>query len=328
MRITIVTPAPAGSTHGNRITAVRWANILKQLGHRVSISQSFDRQPSDLLIALHARRSYASVERFHSQWSGKPIVVALTGTDLYRDLKSDRRAEKSLALAQRIVVLQPKALEQLDERFRAKARVIYQSVPRGIGADREPERASITRRNFNVCVIGHLRAVKDPFRAALAARLLPGSSRIRVLHIGAAMTEAMAARAQAEAARNHRYRWLGALARSRARDILARSKLCVLSSRMEGGANVLSEAIVAGVPILASRIDGNTGILGDDYPGLFDVGDTRELARLLLRAETDTAFLSDLRRRVKKLAPRFDPQRERRAWAHLIRELQSTDYAD
>src|SRR5689334_24198857 len=129
MRITIVTPAPAGSTHGNRITAVRWAGILKQLGHRVLISQSYDRQAADLLIALHARRSYASIERFHRRCSGAPLVVALTGTDLYRDLKTDPRAEKSLALAQRIVVLQPKALEQLDERFRTNARVIYQSVP-------------------------------------------------------------------------------------------------------------------------------------------------------------------------------------------------------
>src|SRR6185369_3285474 len=217
MRITIVTPAPQGSTHGNRITAVRWARILKQLGHRVSIRLSFDRQPADVLIALHARRSYASVERFHRQWSNASILVALTGTDLYRDLKSDRRAEKSLRLAQRIVVLQPKALEQLDERFRVKARVIFQSVE---NAARSTRRLP-TKRSFDVCVIGHLRSVKDPFRAALAARLLPDSSCIRILHIGAAMSEKMAARAQAEAARNRRYRWLGPLARSRAQSILA-----------------------------------------------------------------------------------------------------------
>ena len=317
MRITIVTPAPAGSTHGNRITAVRWAGILKDLGHRVLIRQSFDHPAADLLIALHARRSYPSVERFQRQCSGAPIVVALTGTDLYRDLKSGRRAEQALALAQRIVVLQPKSLEQLDQRFRDKARVIYQSVAKS----HRPAKHSSASDTFDVCVIGHLRAVKDPFRAALASRLLPDSSRIRILHIGAAMTTAMARRAQAEAARNRRYRWLGALTQSRVRSILAKSQLCVLSSRMEGGANVLSEAIVAAVPILASRIDGNTGILREDYPGLFDVGDTRQLAELLRRAETDTVFRPNLRRRVKKLAPLFDPQHERRAWAHLIREL-------
>ncbi|HJY28131.1 MAG TPA: hypothetical protein VJ306_08905, partial [Pyrinomonadaceae bacterium] len=71
----------------------------------------------------------------------------------------------------------------------------------------------------------------------------------------------------------------------------------------------------------ASRIDGNVGILGPDYAGLFNVGDTSELARLLNLAETDPDFLSDLRRRVKKLAPLFSPKLERQAWADLLREL-------
>jgi putative glycosyltransferase (TIGR04348 family) len=317
MQITIVTPARAGTTHGNRITAIRWANILKELGHRVSIRQNFDRQPASLLIALHARRSYASVKLFHRQCPEAPIVLALTGTDVYRDLKHERRVEKSLALAQRIVVLQPKALEQLSENFRRKARVIYQSVEKSDRVASQPK----AKKRFDVCVIGHLRSVKDPFRAALAARLLPELSRIRILQVGGAMTAAMASRAQTEAAQNHRYRWFGELSRRRARRVLASSQICVLSSRMEGGANILSEAIVAGVPVLASRIDGNIGILGENYSGLFEVGDTRELARLLLLAETDINFLNDLRRRVKKLAPLFDSQRERRAWADLLREL-------
>jgi len=318
MRITIVTPAPTGSTHGNRITAIRWASILKQLGHRVSICQSFDHQRTDLLIALHARRSYTSIKHFHRQYVEAPIVLALTGTDVYRDLKYDPRARKAVAMALRIVVLQPKALEQLHDSFRAKARVIYQSVE----TDARLYSGSSTRQSFDVCVIGHLRSIKDPFRAAMAARLLPHSSRIRIRHIGGAMTKAMATRAHSEATRNHRYQWYGELAGSRAQRILAASQICVLSSQMEGGANVLSEAIVAGVPILASRIDGNVGILGPDYPGLFNVGDTCELARLLNLAETDTDFLSDLRRRVKKLAPLFSPKRERQAWTDLLRELQ------
>ena len=317
MRITIVTPARAGSTHGNRITAIRWAGILEQLGHHVLISQTVDDQPADLLIALHARRSHASIKRFRRQWPERPIVLALTGTDVYRDLKRDPRVESSLELAQRIVVLQPKALEQLNDRFRAKARVIYQSVEL-------IARASRSSQSFDVCVIGHLRWVKDPFRAALAARLLPDSSRIRIRQVGSAMTEAMATRARAEADRNHRYQWLGELTRSRTQRILTGSQICVLSSRMEGGANALSEATVAGVPVLASRIDGNTGILGENYPGLFDVGDSRTLAQLLIRAETDDGFLSDLRRRIKKLAPLFNPNRERRAWADLLRELRGS----
>ena len=320
MRIHIVTPAPAPSTYGNRITATRWAGILQRLGHSVAVSQTYDGRACDLLIALHARRSYQAIKVFHRQHPWLPTVVALTGTDLYRDLKSDGRTQQALEMATSIVMLQPKAAEQLNPILRAKARVIYQSAERSRPTpDRSP-----ARHTFDVCVVAHLRALKDPFRAALASRLLPLSSRIRVLQIGVAMTESMATRAQSEAGRNPRYRWLGGLTRSQVRKYVTRSQLLVLSSRMEGGANVLSEAIVAGVPVLASRIDGNVGILGDDYQGLFEVGNTRELARLMQRAETDSNFLNELRRRIERLAPLFNPKREERAWGELIREVQSS----
>ena len=321
MRIQIVTPAKAGSTHGNRITAVRWGSIFKQLGHRVSITQTYDGKDSDLLVALHARRSYESIRRFRLKHPATPIIVALTGTDVYGDLKTDRRTMESLEIASVVVALQPKALEQLKPGVSAKTRVIYQSVERSS----QKEAKSKSPDHFDVCVIGHLRPVKDPFRAALAARLLPASSRIRILQIGKAMSDAMLRRAQAETIRNRRYRWLGELSRSRARSYLVKSRLCVLSSRMEGGANVLSEAIVVVVPVLASRIDGNVGILGDDYPGLFDFGDTRALARLLDRAERDTTFLNDLYNRIKRLAPLFDRETEIRVWAELITDLPTKD---
>src|SRR5215470_18762589 len=173
MRIQIVTPAPPESTHGNRITAERWTKILRQLGHQVSISQRYNQQPADLLIALHARRSHSSIARFRRAHPDSPIVLALTGTDVYRDIHKNPRARESLALAGRIVVLQPYALRELTTRQRKKAVVIYQSVklPPSL---KKPGRAPAN--HFDVCIIGHLRPVKDPFRAALAARILPMSS--------------------------------------------------------------------------------------------------------------------------------------------------------
>src|SRR5215813_3302002 len=113
MKIQIVTPARAKSTHGNRITAERWAKVLRQLGHRVSISQEYEQQPVDLLVALHARRSHPSIARFRRLHPDSPIVLALTGTDIYRDIHKSPRARESLALADRIVVLQPRALREL-----------------------------------------------------------------------------------------------------------------------------------------------------------------------------------------------------------------------
>ncbi len=330
MRIGIVTPAPPDSRYGNRITALRWARILRRLGNRVSILQTYDGKPYDLLVALHARRSHSSIINFRRQNPAAPIIVALTGTDLYRDIRTNHLARESLDIATRIVVLQPKAIEELQPSWREKTRTIYQSVEngeklmgtRGKSANPRARNAGASSNGtFDVCVIGHLRAVKDPFRTAMAARSLPDSSRIRVLQVGGAMTSAMSTKACNEMTANRRYQWLGEQSGSRVRRILKNSSLCVLSSRMEGGANVLSEAIAASVPILASRIDGNVGILGEDYPGYFDVGDTTHLVRLLRRAETSAEYLAELGAWSKSLARLADPAREEKAWSDLIGEL-------
>jgi len=313
LRITLVCPAPPGSRQGNRITALRWARILKSLGHRVRIAAKAD--DADLLVALHARRSAEAARHFHERHPDRPLVVALTGTDLYRDLPGNPEARRSIAMACRLIVLQPAALARLPSVARRKARVIHQSaIP-------PPRRARGAPDRFDVCVLAHLRAVKDPFRASLAARMLPAASRIRIVHAGRAFTPAMAARARAEMERNPRYVWVGERSHAAARSLLARSRLLVLSSRMEGGANVIGEAAVCGVPALSSRIDGSIGLLGPRYPGLFPVGDTRSLASLLRRAETDARLRERLRRETSRIASLFRPSRERRAWQSLIREL-------
>ncbi len=259
------------------------------------------------------------MRRFQREHRDRPIIVALTGTDLYRDLQKSKHAQQSLQLATRIVVLQPKARDELNAQLRERVRFIYQSVQ--LRSMRKRKESSSLRGSFDVCVIGHLRNVKDPFRAAMAVRLLPSWSRIRVTQIGGAMTNLMAIRAHQEMKANARYGWLGELPQWRVRQVLSRCRVCVVSSKMEGGANVLSEAIVAGVPVLASRVPGNIGILGDNYPGYFRIGDTSNLAQLLLRTETDVRFLKSLIQHCAMLAPLFKPSREKAAWASLLEEL-------
>ena len=311
MRIQIICPAAAGSRSGNRITAERWAHILRGLGHHVRITQQYNGEHSDLLIALHARRSAEAVLRFHAAHPEKPVVVALTGTDIYRDLRRSRRAQRALERADRLVALQPRGLDKIPAALRPKARVIYQSA--------EPmRRRPRSARFFDVAVVGHLRQVKDPFRAARASRLLPPESRIRILHAGAELEPGMAARARAEQRRNPRYRWRGELSPAASRRLIAASHLLVLSSLMEGGANVISEAVRSGVPVLASRIEGNVGLLGAGYAGYFRAGDTRGLARLLWRSETDARFYARLKKHCARLEPRFHPARERAAWKKLL----------
>jgi putative glycosyltransferase (TIGR04348 family) len=321
MQIRIVTPAPQGSQKGNRVTALRWAGFLRDLGHHVTLEQEYDGHPGDLLLALHARRSYPSVERFRERYPDRPLLVALTGTDVYQDLATSAEARRSLEWATRIVALQPLALAELPEPLRARGRVIYQSA--GASVQREPPSAE----RFEVCVLGHLREVKDPFRAAEAARLLPPESRLCVLQAGAALEEGLAERARWEERRNPRYRWLGELPRDEALAVLARSRLLVLTSRLEGGANVVSEAVVAGVPVVSSRIPGSVGLLGEGYPGYFEFGDTRGLADLLHRAETAPEFYARLHTACAELAPRFHPDREREGWAALLAELEHSSPA-
>lgn len=222
MKISIITPAPPRTRYGNRVTAVRWAGILSSPGHRVVIEQAYTGEKTDLLIALHARRSYSSIRQFRQLHPDKPLIVALTGTDLYRDLKTSRQAWRSLELATRIIVLQPEALKELPQELQGKARVIYQSVAE---TRHQPSVRRPQSSGFRICVVGHLRAVKDPFRAAMAARLLPASSHIQIAHIGRAMTAAMERRAQREMQINPRYQWLGELPPRQVQQMLARSDL-------------------------------------------------------------------------------------------------------
>jgi putative glycosyltransferase (TIGR04348 family) len=312
----MVCPAAPGSRSGNRTTALRWAAKLRALGHKVRITGEYRGDACDLMVALHAAKSAPAVCRAFETDPKRPIIVALTGTDLYRDLPESSLAQQSLSLASRIVVLQPLAVRRIPEPCRAKARVIYQpAVPLANPKPPVPD-------HFDICVLGHLRDEKDPLRAAAASRLLPLSSRIRILQAGRALTPDYDQRARKERPENPRYRWLGELSRRDARSLLASSRALALTSKMEGGANVVSEAIVDGVPVLASRIDGNIGLLGPDYPALYDAGDTASLAALMSRIERDHEFYQELKNRLKGLAPLFSPERELASWKDLLESIE------
>lgn len=310
MRIVIVTPAGPRLRTGNRHTALRWARFLRQLGHRVRVVTRWDGQQADLMIALHARRSHRSIQRFHLCFPGRPLVVVLTGTDLYRDLAQDAAARRSLDMASWLVVLQEEGRRALPGRWRRKTGVVYQSAPPGLPLP--------AREGFPVCVVGHLRAEKDPFLCALALTQLPATSRIEVWHLGRALDVAHGAQARQWSAALPRYHWLGEVTPAAVRTTMRECRLLVLSSRMEGGANVIAEALAVGLPVLASRVPGNVGMLGRDYAGYFPAGDDKALAALMLRAESDPDFLALLAAQCRRRARLMRPSRERRALARVI----------
>ena len=316
MRIGLITPAAPGSNTGNRVTANRWAGILRQLGHQVGVAQSYEGQELDLLVAIHAVRSARSVAAYRAKYPSRPLVVLLAGTDVYGPLYADAGAREALASADRLVTLQDLAMDELRKEDRRKARTIVQSARPTRGPGPSPH-----ARSFTATVVGHLRAVKDPFRAALASRSAPASSRLRVVQMGAALDEGMAEQAQREAATNRRYQWRGAIPHWRVRRAMKRSHLTVLSSISEGGANVVSEAVANGVPVLASHMPGNVGLLGEGYPGYFPVEGTAELAGLLMRAEADPAYRAELVSATEHLSTLVEPAYERQEWVRLLAEL-------
>ena len=309
MRLALITPYLA-ARNGNSHTAERWRRFLVQAGHGVEMALSWDGRPADQMIALHARRSHASIAAFARSCPDRPLVVVLTGTDLYRDIPCDENARQSLQLAHCIVVLQEQGVVELDRALCPRTSVIYQSAPTLV-----PGRKPV--RSFDVCVVSHLRDEKDPFRAALASRLLPAESRIRVRHVGGPLQDGMVQDARELEMQCPRWRWLGALSHGQTRQRIARAHLLVLSSRMEGGANVICEAVTSGTPVLASRVPGNVGMLGDDYVGYFPVGDEAALARLMGRAESSPAFYQQMVEQCGQRAPLFAPDRE----AAAVREL-------
>ncbi len=318
MRIVLVTPKDPEARSGNAVTVSRWAGHLCDLGHDVEVVRRWEPgsgPDADLMVALHARRSADSVRAWRRDRPAAPLVVALTGTDLYRDLDRDEEARETTRAADRLVVLQERGGARLPEELRGRVRVIHQSA--AAPDDPPPTRDDV----FEAAVLCHMRPVKDPFRAAEAVRLLPDDSAVEVTHAGRALTDDARRRAEREDDENPRWRWAGELSREEALRLLARARVLVVSSRLEGGANVVTEALACGTPVLASRIDGSVGLLGAAYPGYFPVEDTAALARLLRRAETDPAWLERLEAACRERAELADPARERRAWAELLEEL-------
>ncbi len=313
----IVSPARPEANNGNWHTAARWARFLAR-DYAVKVVERWSAGDSipAVLLALHARRSADSIAQYRLARRAGGLVVALTGTDVYRDIHEDDTAKESLAMADRLVVLQPGAMDELSADMRAKCDVVFQSAPSLKPAARHT-------RHFEVVQVGHLRHEKDPFTPITALRMLPPESHIRLVHVGTALDTHHADTMRIVTRDEPRLKWLGGLSRSQTRQRIKRAHLLVIASRMEGGANVIVEAVTAGVPVIASRISGNVGMLGEDYPGYFTLGDAAECAAILRRAEADAQFMKLLTAACARRAKLFAPEREAAAIRAVVARVRT-----
>jgi putative glycosyltransferase (TIGR04348 family) len=324
--VVIVSPALAQANNGNWRTARRWQQLLAPTGRARVVQQWPDANAAadTIMLALHARRSAASIQAWAEAHPGRGLAVVLTGTDLYLDIRSDPQAQRSLELAQRLVVLQELGAQALPPQFRDKARVVFQSTP---------ARAALAKSalRLRAVMVGHLRQVKSPQTLFEAARLLRGREDIRIDHIGDTDGGELGEQARVTARDCPNYRWLGALPHARTRQRIQRAHVLVHTSALEGGAHVVMEAVRSGTPVLASRVPGNVGMLGADYAGYFPLGDAAALARLLEECRAGQAardpsagLLARLGTQCALRAALFDASAERAALIQLLHELEPT----
>lgn len=319
----IISPALAAANNGNWQTARRWQQLLQSATLPVGricarIVSDWPDGPlsahDDCMLALHARRSASSVQAWAQRRGVAGLAVVLTGTDLYRDIQTDPEAQRSLQLAQRLVVLQDLGLQALPPALQARTQVIFQST-----SNRQTLHKSAHR--LRALMVGHLREEKSPQTVFAVARVLGPQEGILIDHIGAPLDPALAELAQATAAACPRYRYLGGLPHETTRRRIQRAHVLVHASRMEGGAHVVMEAVCSGTPVLASKIAGNVGMLGPDYAGYFDWNNAAQLLALLRRCHHDRDFYALLQSQCAARAPLFDRQAEQRALTQLVCEL-------
>ena len=314
----IVSPALADANNGNWQTAHRWQKFLSLPARIIRQWPDAFADRDRVMLALHARRSSQSIVAWRSARRSSGLAVILTGTDLYRDIRNDASAQLSLQMANALVVLQERGPLALPADMRCKARVIFQSTSCR-------QMLAKSSRRLRALMVGHLRDEKDPGTLFVAARLLAGRADIAIDHVGDALDPLLGEAAAATMAASANYRWLGGQPHESTRRRIQRADLLIHSSRMEGGAHVVMEAVCSGTPVLASDIDGNIGMLGDDYEGYFGCGDAQGLADLIVACRASQGrrdgLLARLAAQCRRRAPLFAPAAERAAVRQLVADL-------
>jgi putative glycosyltransferase (TIGR04348 family) len=312
-RLVIVTPTLAKANTGNWQTASRWARLLSG-SFRVRVTDHWAGGDEQLMIALHARKSAAAMQAWRTCHPCRPLVLVLTGTDIYGQIDTDATMHRSLEQADRIVVLNRRALAAMPPPFHAKAVLCLPSCP-------SRQALHKTARHLRVLMVGHLREEKSPRIFFEAVRLLQHRNDMRFDHVGAALDPALGDEARRLAQECAQYRWLGPLPHGKTRAKIQAAHVLVHPSRQEGGATVIVEAVRSGTPVIASRVEGNIGLLGEDYGGYVAWGDAQALADAISRARDEPGYLDQLQGQCTLLAPQFTPAQERASLLSLLEPM-------
>jgi len=313
MKVCVASPYPLSELKGNSVTTDRIVAMLNEGGVEARGSYGNDGEPADILITLHAIKGAPAVFDFKKKTPNGRVIILLTGTDIYQGLaEGSQIGGDALQVADRIVVPQEAALRKLPEKVRGKTVVIRPSL------DPIAVKATSSQSPFVISVVGHLRPVKRPFLTIETLAQHPEWSDLEVWQIGQALDAEMRKTAEFWMEEDKRYRWCGGLPREESLALCAKSSLTINSSILEGGANAVLEAMTMGVPVLASRIEGNVGLMGDYYPGYFEEGGMAKALEAIMHQRVDLDEWSLL---LADRLPLFSRVRESESWLELLIEL-------
>ncbi|YCM44811.1 glycosyltransferase [Verrucomicrobiaceae bacterium 227] len=308
----MASPYPLTDLKGNSVTTHRIVEILREQGIEARGCHGFDGQPADILISLHAVKGAQAVVDYREVSPDGKVIVLMTGTDIYQFLpEGSIEGDRALEMADAVVVVFDRAIQSLDVRWREKAVVIPSSLA-PVKVVAKPECPP-----FAISVVGHLRPVKQSFLTIEAVARHPEWKDVEVWQIGESLDEQCTAEAREWEKRDSRYRWFGGLPREESLALCARSSLTVNSSILEGGANAVLEAMTMGVPVLANKIEGNLGLLGDDYPGYFE-GEMDEILSKVITGGVDLLAWKD---HSSSRLPQFSREHEAACWLDLFGKL-------
>ncbi|NWK55679.1 glycosyltransferase [Verrucomicrobiaceae bacterium N1E253] len=314
--VLIHSPFPRQDSQGNTTSALRLQRMLMESGMEVALEDVwYSGVEARWMVALNARRSAGAVAEFMDACPRGRVVVVLTGTDINHPEVQDPESDtcRTMKLADRLVVLHEASLAAVPKDFRDKCVVIHPSVQLPHGLQHKPRRGEL----FEVLMVGNIRREKNLPLAIEACRLLPQDAGIVVRVYGDAEGD-LANRLMEATAGPLPFQWRGKTDHTSLMELMATSDLLLNTSTQEGGANAICEALGMGLPVLASRISGNVGMLGDDYEGLFPSEDAGDLAEMLSRCAENAVFYQRLKLQVCARSDQFMYQKESELWTQLI----------
>lgn len=321
MKIRIFKPETETLECGVNSQTDRLRRVSEKLGFEASVvPENYQHEANTAAIFLQAVDSQPGLRR--AKAAGAKTVLILTGSDINVHLKGDEaRKAEIFSTCDVIVCMHPLIKRKVPKQFQDQLHFIRQSFDDSA----QPATARLTKA---FSYVANIRRIKRPETVLRAADFLRDTD-LEIVHAGGVWGEEYSCWPNYNGLPHaQNYRWLGGQTHAESLALIGSSRATIVASEAEGGSNVLSEAIVLGTPVITSNNECCVGLLGSNYPGIFDIGDSRGLSELIRRAAFDEDFYSDLVARTSELRSGFTFDTEVAAWREVFANMSIPKTAD